>query len=297
MGEAGQGFELQEFTDAAGFLQEAEELLRADEAAHSLMYGLALAAKGRAAPVRGWLVRQRGRAILPLFQTPPLNVILGSAPDLAPVAFAANAMASRAPALEFFGAVGPVHETAIWSETWTSATGQAFRSPPGMRQRLYKATEVLFAPPTAGRRIQATTAHLETVAGFLHAFALESVPHEAGTLDEARTAALRRIEAGQVHLWESEGRVVAQAALGRPTPHGITVNAVYTPPGERGRGHATGLVAELTRGQLEAGRKFCVLYTDLSNPTSNSIYQKIGYRAHADSIHLLRDQEPVNRRR
>jgi predicted GNAT family acetyltransferase len=52
---------------------------------------------------------------------------------------------------------------------------------------------------------------------------------------------------------------------------------VYTPPQLRGRGYATSLVAELSRALLDAGRRFCFLYTDLANPTSNAIYERIGY--------------------
>jgi predicted GNAT family acetyltransferase len=34
---------------------------------------------------------------------------------------------------------------------------------------------------------------------------------------------------------------------------------------------------------LEQGYRSCFLYTDLSNPTSNAIYERIGYRRVAES--------------
>jgi hypothetical protein len=37
-------------------------------------------------------------------------------------------------------------------------------------------------------------------------------------------------------------------------------------------------VAAVSAGVLAAGRR-CILYTDLGNPTSNSVYRRIGYRA------------------
>ena len=52
---------------------------------------------------------------------------------------------------------------------------------------------------------------------------------------------------------------------------------MYTPPPARGRGYASALVAEASQLQLDAGRRFCFLFTDLANPTSNHIYQAIGY--------------------
>ncbi len=66
------------------------------------------------------------------------------------------------------------------------------------------------------------------------------------------------------------------------TPNGCRVGYVYTPLELRGRGYATALVAELSQRMLDSGMSFCVLYTDLGNPTSNAIYQRIGYEAVCD---------------
>jgi hypothetical protein len=69
------------------------------------------------------------------------------------------------------------------------------------------------------------------------------------------------------------------------TPNGNFVNLVYTPPSLRRRGYATECVAKLSKLLLEEGNKYCFLFTDLSNPTSNSIYQKIGYNPIIDENH------------
>ena len=82
-------------------------------------------------------------------------------------------------------------------------------------------------------------------------------------------------------VWD-DGGPVSLAAYGNPTPSGIRVGPVYTPPELRGRGYATSLVAELTAERLAAGSAFCFLITDLSNPTSNVIYARIGYEPVAD---------------
>ena len=37
---------------------------------------------------------------------------------------------------------------------------------------------------------------------------------------------------------------------------------------------------------LDAGRELCFLRTDLANPTSNSIYQRLGYRPVSDTLHI-----------
>lgn len=82
-------------------------------------------------------------------------------------------------------------------------------------------------------------------------------------------------------FWE-DGEPVSLAGFGNPTPNGVRIGPVYTPPGRRRRGYATALVAALTRALLGSGPRFCFLFTDLANPTSNTIYQRIGYRPVTD---------------
>jgi uncharacterized protein len=77
-------------------------------------------------------------------------------------------------------------------------------------------------------------------------------------------------------LWW-DGGPASMAGAGAPTPNGIRIGPVYTPPEHRRRGYASALTAALTRYLLDGGRRFCFLYTDLANPTSNAIYQQVGY--------------------
>ena len=85
------------------------------------------------------------------------------------------------------------------------------------------------------------------------------------------------------YIWE-DGEPVSLAAESRATRHGITINKVYTPPGHRNKGYATSCVHALTRKLLSERYAFCSPYTDLANPTSNSIYAKIGYRVVGDAL-------------
>jgi hypothetical protein len=84
-----------------------------------------------------------------------------------------------------------------------------------------------------------------------------------------------------LYLWE-DGEVVSLTGVGGPTPNGIRIGPVYTPPAARRRGYASALVAAVSQAELDAGRRFCFLFTDLANPTSNHIYQAIGYEAVRD---------------
>ena len=75
---------------------------------------------------------------------------------------------------------------------------------------------------------------------------------------------------------------MSMAARARPMTHGVVVNAVYTPPEMRGRGYASACVGHLSQHLLDSGYQFCCLFTDLSNPTSNNIYQRLGYHPVCD---------------
>ena len=95
---------------------------------------------------------------------------------------------------------------------------------------------------------------------------------------EAATRLLRRADR-TVYLWADEGgEPVALVGAGGRTPRGIRIGPVYTPPAHRGRGYASNLVAAVTQRQFDDGRAFCFLFTNLANPTSNRIYQGMGYQ-------------------
>jgi GNAT superfamily N-acetyltransferase len=78
-------------------------------------------------------------------------------------------------------------------------------------------------------------------------------------------------------------RPVAMNWTSPPAAGVVRVSAVYTPPERRGRGYASALVAATSQAALADGATACTLFTDLANPTSNAIYQRIGYRPVADA--------------
>lgn len=93
------------------------------------------------------------------------------------------------------------------------------------------------------------------------------------------------LEDQEVYFWEVDGKVVSMMKKARPSDHGVTVSFVFTPQEERKKGYARTMVAAGSEELLKT-YDFCVLYTDMLNPTSNKIYQEIGYRKIADSVHL-----------
>ena len=77
------------------------------------------------------------------------------------------------------------------------------------------------------------------------------------------------------------------AAITRRTPWSSCVAFVYTPPVLRGNGYASAVVARLSQRELDAGQRWCSLFTDAANPTSNHIYAEIGYELKSDFRHFV----------
>ena len=195
--------------------------------------------------------------------------------DAVPLLWNALAEAGRTPS----HAIGTVGQVEAFAQEWERRTPRVPRI--AMRQRVYKLTAVDPIPPTPGTLRVATMDDLDLVTQWVTEFEQEALTGLAAP--PAHAVAVRRVAAGEVFLWcDPEPRTMAGSA--RPTQHAIAVNAVYTPPEWRKRGYATACVAELSAVLLRRGYEFCVLYTDLSNPTSNAIYSRIGYRPVRDFL-------------
>ncbi|EJQ13138.1 hypothetical protein IE3_02037 [Bacillus cereus BAG3X2-1] len=104
------------------------------------------------------------------------------------------------------------------------------------------------------------------------------------TKEEAKQTAHTLITTNRLFGLEVGGKLVSVAAKTRPTTNNITVNFVYTPKEERKKGYASNCVAALSQRMLDEGYKTTTLYTDLANPTSNKIYQEIGYEQIMESV-------------
>jgi len=94
------------------------------------------------------------------------------------------------------------------------------------------------------------------------------------------------MDSGYLYILEVGGTAVSMAKAHREMATVCGVGFVYTPPYFRGRGYATSCVAAVSQMILDRGFNSCALYTDLSNPTSNSIYMKIGYVPICDALEI-----------
>jgi predicted GNAT family acetyltransferase len=269
--------------DAAGFGEEAGAFLGAREAEHNLLLGLHgrllvdLHAYGEDDPYFA-VVEHEGRVVAAALRTPPHNLILSECNDDAACAALVSDVRDAFPDLA--GVIGPVPAIGRFVATWRETTGD--RVGLAMAQLVYAADEVLPLPQPAGRMRDVEERDHPLVRDWVDAFMREAVPDE-DPVDAAEWVTRRLTDPdGALVVWDDGAAPVSFAASGSPTPHGIRVGPVYTPPGLRRRGFAAALVAELTRRLLEGGRDYCFLSTDRANPTSNAIYQRIGYRPVAE---------------
>jgi predicted GNAT family acetyltransferase len=206
--------------------------------------------------------------------TPPHHLFVSRMPGEAAVSLArVLARIGR----ELPGVNGAVESTRTFAEAWTSSTSEVVTD-----MRVYRLGTLVPPEGVPGdATVAATAGDIDLVAEWLGAFHDEAQA-DAPVMDW-RALAERRISAGQVHLWRDNDAFVALAAVSAPAVGVARVGPVYTLPRYRRRGYGAAVTAEATAAALNAGAQHVILYTDLSNPTSNSIYQAIGYRPDHDA--------------
>jgi predicted GNAT family acetyltransferase len=274
--------------DPTAFLEQAAPLLLADEARHNLLLGLAGTLRDHPqlyGERRLWLVHDGGRPVAAALRTPPFNLVLARPESVGALDALLAGLADEPP-----GVTGALPESGDFAVAWCERRGLAPRTT--MRQGVYALHRVDAPPQPPGSAREATASDRALVLEWWQAFAAEAI-HEGGPgAEHAERTVDQRLasDTAGIRLWEDGGRPVSLAGWGGRTPNGIRIGPVYTPPELRGRGYATALTAELSQRLLDAGRRFCFLYTDLANPTSNAIYERIGYRRVCESAEIAFDR-------
>ncbi|MGB8001038.1 MAG: GNAT family N-acetyltransferase [Anaerobacillus sp.] len=216
--------------------------------------------------------------LLSLIQTPPHNLAIagrGNTSDEV-LRFAAEQIRIET---TIPGVLGEKHLVDIFSKEFCRLTDQKRKI--HMNQRIYKLNKVQSPKSVRGNMRKATIEDTHLITEWIQKFT--EVLGQPSTKEESLERSMQFIEEKTLALWEVDGKVVSMANETRPTAKGMTINFVYTPPQFEKNGYASACVAELSQSILDRGYSFCSLYTDLSNPTSNSIYMKIGYKPVGDS--------------
>jgi predicted GNAT family acetyltransferase len=270
--------ELTRHADAGDFLAQAGEFLGAREAEHNLILGLTSRLLVEpllyGEPAYFAVVEEGGRVVGATMRTPPHNLILSELDDLAaigPLLEDARAVFGTLP-----GVVGPKEAVAKFAAAWPAEARLE------IAQRAFRADHVDAPTGVPGRMRDYERRDRELAASWMDAFAEEALPEPPPDTSEEFVDRREEDPDGGIVLWEDDGAVVSMAGFGGRTPNGIRIGPVYTPPELRGRGYASALTAAVTQRLLDGGLRFCFLFTDLANPTSNSIYQRIGYEPVSD---------------
>jgi RimJ/RimL family protein N-acetyltransferase len=263
-----------EFWSAAG------EFLRSRPVEHTLSLSLTdtlrkrdLHFYGRGDPIFGWF-ESAGGVRAACLQTPPHPLIITAAPAGAVPELASLLAGRPLPGVNALAADGDA-----FAGVWRRRTGAAVTI--GKQTRLFRLDAVAPPapwPPGKARVVAATDREL--LLHWLKSFHddLGEPDHDPGkTVDD-------RISYGGLTLWEVDGDPVSLAGASRMESGVVRVAPVYTPPDLRGRGYAGAVTSVVTQAALATGADDVVLFTDVANPTSNGLYQRLGYRPIEDRV-------------
>jgi GNAT superfamily N-acetyltransferase len=286
--------------DPAAFLAAAEAHLSADPVLNTVIASVtqriaAADARGRprGAGPRWWVVARDGAGQVvgvamrtAPFVPHPLYVL--PMPDEA-ARDLARALHDRGE--EVVAANGALPAARVLADELARLTGRAVHVHEHLR--LFELGELVVPPAPPGRLRLATAADADLALAWFLAFE-SAAAEQAGrdgahgmlegfTLEDMQA----RIDDGVIWFWEDESGERVHLTGANPPAYGVTrVGPVYTPSAQRGRGYASAAVAQVSQHFLDRGARVC-LFTDQANPTSNKIYEALGYRPVVDMVNLL----------
>lgn len=265
---------LRQYPTATQYLAENQALLEQHEALNSLLLGLALDNSRKENDDGLYLsISHEGEIFFTGLQTGGRNLIVYGDPlqqeRFTPLLV--NYLQQHQ--IDLPGIIGPKNLALALGKSLANKLG--WRYEVVFKQLVYELTSVKHIPTHTGELRQASLQDLDTVSTWMHQFLIEALNED--DREATHQNALKKISNGEVYLWQTTS-AVSMCCIARPTQHGISINYVYTPEEYRKKGYGTKVVAELSHLMLTGGAyRFCTLFTDMDNPTSNDIYQRIGY--------------------
>ena len=271
---------LERFETIEGFLGAARDFLADREAEHNLLFGIShtlLTAPGvYPKPPYLAVVSDGIEVVAAAMQTPPWNLVLSETDRPAAADLFVEDRVSDPPP----GVLGP---TAL-AERFAAGLAQRTGTPVRLRrrERIFELDTLVMPRRVMGGMRAAGRADRAVLVDWLTEFVDEALDGESPTDVEAIVDRWIEGSGRTMYLWVDNGLPVSMTGVGSPTPNGVRVGPVYTPRDLRGRGYASNLVARACQAAFGAGRRSVFLFTDLGNPTSNHIYQAIGFRPVTD---------------
>ena len=277
---------INQYTTASQFLEKCENVLLKNETQNNLILGLADSLLKRKREGNGTLFfsfEDHGGIIGAALRTDvekPLSIseVSNKATDALIIYLIKHK-------IDIGGVVGEIITSTNFSHKYSETLKMALKLI--MHQGVYQ-LDKLIMPEFNGCNLKvANHGDLEVVETFVRGFIMDCFPDDKSALDNVKTMSKRHIDNKVLYLLEdSQGQFVSMACNNRETKNSGCVSLVYTPKGQRGRGFGSTITALSSQQVLKKGKSFCNLFTDLSNPTSNHIYKKIGYIQIGESKHF-----------
>ncbi len=272
-----------QYENANDFLTQCEEFMAQNESANNLIIGLAKRVASTPSVATAPLfygILDNNKVVGAALRTDrnrPLSVT--SMPTKAVICLFESINESLA------GIIGEISTADAFAQLYKENTNS--KTSTSMDQLIYQLEKVEMPHTHGATMIKITEDHRDVVKRFYIGFLNDCFPDDEFTEEDLKVMLDRFIAQPSSYLLQTaNGKLVSMAAILRETENTSCISYVYTPPEERGNGYASILTALLSQKALDSGKKFCNLFTDKSNPTSNSIYQKIGYMMIGESKHI-----------
>jgi predicted GNAT family acetyltransferase len=260
--------------DPAFVLSRAGEFLASQPVLHNLILSILHARVAHHQPGRYWVAMAGGKAVGVVLQSPLTFAATLTLMDQRVVAAVVDAIVEAGVSLP--GVNGEAATAASFAGHWAERRKSA--ATPFQGNRLYELLETGKVAVTEGKFRQAVATDRNLIIQWTRAFQVEI----AEPANDIEPLVDRSLAAGQFWVWD-DGELMSMAMSREPIEGVVRISGVYTPVDKRKRGYAAACVHALSEHLRKAGFR-CVLYTDLGNPTSNSIYRQIGYRPVAEVL-------------
>lgn len=266
------------FNNASNYYQKVESYLLQDEATNCLILGFSKALGNSPKNNDNFpylvTVENQGKIIATAIQASShRRLILSKCLDVEALNLIVQDL--KLPNHSLPGVIGLKSEAQTFANTWQLLTGESFQLAVAMKIHQLKVVQAI--NQASGSLRLATKSDRSLLINWIQAFESEALGENEPKSD-SQLWFDKNLEQGSLYVWQDRVSV-SMVAFGGATPNGIRISAVYTPPEHRNKGYATSSVAALSQRLLAQGYKYCFLFTDLANPTSNYIYQKIGYQS------------------
>lgn len=266
------------FEDAVAFCDRTQSHLLHHPAEHNLLLGIQSALlRGSGAfptPPDLLVVESAGEIQAVGTRTPPYNFVLSKVQDLGALDLIADYFYHASTSLS--GINSFVREAQAFAHVWQTVTGQS--STLKMHLRIHQLTQVHSQADVQGHFRIATKRDRKQLLQWSEAFSLETFGDLEADIERILDLQIKRQD---LYVW-CDRKIVSMVAGRLSQPGGGRIGPVYTPPECRQRGYATACVSAVSQMLLDRGAQRCCLFTDITNPTSNHIYQTIGYKPVCD---------------